>query len=57
MPEGLKSDQEVGWGLDSTGVLIITAGKGVVGVGPQRVHIDCTIFKPRSFFKNPSASS
>ncbi|OXA62557.1 hypothetical protein Fcan01_03598 [Folsomia candida] len=50
IPEGLTRD-EVGWELEPSGVLAIKAGEGVVP-GCSQVHLDCTIFKPRSFFKS-----
>lgn len=49
VPKGL--DSHVEWKLNADGQLAITAGDTVQG-GKSQVHLDCTIFKPRSFFKS-----
>jgi HSP20 family molecular chaperone IbpA len=49
VPKGLKTDN-VEWNLEPNGALAIQAGDGISGAKSQ-VHIDCTVFKPRSFFK------
>lgn len=49
IPKGL--DNHVEWKLNTDGQLSITAGDTITG-GKSQVHVDCTIFKPRSFFKS-----
>jgi len=50
VPEGLSTDTVI-WELEPSGVLQIKAGDKFKGITSQ-VHLNCTIFKPRSFFKN-----
>jgi len=49
VPQGLKTEN-VAWNLGNDGVLGITAGDTVKG-GKSECHLNCTIFKPKSFFK------